>query len=125
MESGIKQNAVSFSAGMSNVPNDLLCSDDACSEVVGLTSENGEMKPIQMPRKVFSVSDEYELIYVHQIQTKRVYIYVCVENESSTIYGVHLKYNTDEDSTIKNVGGLGVTLVVSKDSVKIHLLVTH
>lgn len=119
MESGIKQNAVSFSAGMSNVPNDLLCSDDACSEVVGLTSENGEMKPIQMPRKVFSVSDEYELIYVHQIQTKRVYIYVCVENESSTIYGVHLKYNTDEDSTIKNVGGLGVTLVVSKDSVKI------
>ena len=123
MESGIKQNAVSFSAGMSNVPNDLLCSDDACSEVVGLTSENGEMKPIQMPRKVSCVSEEnpekYELKYVHQLQTGKAYIYIYVWNQSSTIYNIDLKFTTDLEGAIEHLDNIGVTIVVPRESVKI------
>ena len=77
MESGIKQNAVSFSAGMSNVPSNVLCGDDACSEVVGLTSENGEMKPLQKAVKVKDAPAAGDrLMYVHQLQVGKVEIYM-------------------------------------------------
>lgn len=99
MESGIKQNAVSFSAGMSNVPNDLLCSDDACSEVVGLTSENGEMKPIQMPRKYFMPeSADDVLLYVHQLQKGKVYVYSYRRLITAGMYGVGLKYYLSDEN---------------------------
>ena len=135
MESGIKQNAVSFSAGMSNVPNDLLCSDDACSEVVGLTSENGEMKPIQMPRKVFLPSGRGNLVYVHQLQTGKVYIYYLMPPEvvsqgGGYNYTFRYEYNNTSNTFVVNtpvmatpkVTSIGNTLIVTCGSTLCYFL---
>lgn len=135
MESGIKQNAVSFSAGMSNVPNDLLCSDDACSEVVGLTSENGEMKPIQMPRKVFLPSGRGNLVYVHQLQTGKVYLYYLMPPEvvsqgGGYNYTFRYEYNNTSNTFVVNtpvmatpkVTSIGNTLIVTCGSTLCYFL---
>jgi hypothetical protein len=106
MESGIKQNAVSFSAGMSNVPNNVLCGDDACSEVVGLTSENGEMKPIQKAVKVFDVPASGDrLLYVHQLQTGKVYVYMApsVIPSSGVGYYITVKYRRSGSATVRTI----------------------
>ena len=113
MESGTKQNAVSFSAGMSNVPSNVLCSDDACSEVVGLTSENGEMKPLQKAVKVKDAPAAGDrLMYVHQLQTGKVEIYMYHQSPGNVPY---LKYvrngvghiigiETSEDVSVTSIG---------------------
>ena len=118
MESGIKQNAVSYSSGMSNVPNNLLCSDDSCSEVVGLTSENGEMRPIQKAKVKFAVPVAGDkLLYVHTTQSKKLYIYrgysdnayslkyACIDDNTTTVNAFSLTgYTVSEDVSVTSVG---------------------
>ena len=104
MENGDKQQVISFSKGMSNVPNDVLCGDDTCSEVVGLTSENGEMRPIQKPM----VADEQppaqssRLIYVHHTQTGKVRIFMLptvIPGQQGSGYYVRFYYYINPSDT--------------------------
>ena len=121
MESGIKQNAVSYSSGMSNVPNNLLCSDDSCSEVVGLTSENGEMRPIQKAKKVFDVpSGTNKMLYVHQLQNKKVYIYLSLLHTEGYADIVQIDYIVNHESgTSVYLTQLGNVEYVNPDDVKV------
>ena len=47
----MKQQQLLFDKGITYVPSDVLCSDNALSECVGMTYENGEMKPIQKAKE--------------------------------------------------------------------------
>ena len=120
MENGDKQQVISFSKGMSNVPNDVLCGDDTCSEVVGLTSENGEMRPIQKPTATAEQPPMQgdELLYVHQTQTGKVYIYMYYQSPGNVPY-LKCHYNGDShpigDATSSdvNITSIGNTLIAS------------
>lgn len=132
MESGIKQNAVSFSAGMSNVPSNVLCGDDACSEVVGLTSENGEMKPLQKAVKVKDAPAAGDrLMYVHQLQVGKVeiymtpsvipshgYYYIAVRYRLSGSDAVNtINITTEQDIDLDSIGftSVGNTLILKSN----------
>ena len=58
----VKQYQISFEKGMTNVPSDVICSDNEAAELVGMTFENGELKPIQDAYKMGSLNGR--ILYV-------------------------------------------------------------
>ena len=44
-----KQQQLTFDKGITNVPSDILCSDNALEESVGMIYDNGEHRVIQKP----------------------------------------------------------------------------
>lgn len=89
----MKQQQITYDKGITYVPSDALCSDNALSECVGMTCENGEMKPIQKP-EVFinsavdgsSAMDEIPvLLYIHKFNNEERYIGYIETNIEGTI----------------------------------------
>lgn len=66
MERNIDRKTLGFDKGMTNVPSDLLSDDNELSECVGFIFRNGEMKPIQKPNKMFNISKDEQILYVHK-----------------------------------------------------------
>lgn len=64
MEKNIIRKTLSFAKGMSNTPSDLLCEDADLLECEGFICSNGEMKAIQSPVKIGTISDT--VMYVHK-----------------------------------------------------------
>lgn len=64
MEKNIERFTLNFSKGMTNTPNDLLCSDNELDVCVGLTYKDGALVPIIPPKKIGTIP--YRLMYVHK-----------------------------------------------------------
>ena len=118
-----KEQQLSFEKGITNVPSDALCSDNALEELVGMISDNGEHRVIQNPstfiNRYSGCSEMPVLLYVH-VTTKDVYIGYFKSNnkiafgeKSGTTYshlGVleNILYTSDTKIT-----SIGRTLVIS------------
>ena len=80
----MKQQQITYDKGITYVPSDVLCSDNALSENVGLTYENGEMKPIQNAQLAFDGAQDTStppvsltmptILYVHKFNNEKRYI---------------------------------------------------
>lgn len=67
----MKQFSLDFNKAITNVPSDFICSDNELDECVNITSENGEMKPIQSPIYAATgnaaLSQQETCLFVHQM----------------------------------------------------------
>lgn len=97
-----EQQQLTFKLGLTNVPSDILCDDEALEESLGMTFENGEHKPIQKPVLFATidpsglpgvVSVNADLLYVHRLANQERYI-VCVDGK--------IAYGVKEDVTVDN-----------------------
>lgn len=72
-----RQIQLTFGEGMTNVPSDALCSDNALAESVGMVYDDGEHKVIQEPVeyvKFGSGVNPLTLLYVHKFNGEERYI---------------------------------------------------
>lgn len=61
-----KQQQLTFDKGITNVPSDALCSDNALEESLGMVYDDGEHRVIQKPVEFMTLSDGFrKLVYVH------------------------------------------------------------
>lgn len=96
MEKNNETKTLSFSKGMTNIPSDLLCEDNELAESDGFLFRDGEMKPIQKPKKIGSIP--YKIMYVcKQADYENVIAY----DEVSTIHW----YKKDTDGNISEEQG--------------------
>ena len=106
-----KQQQLLFDKGITNVPSDALCSDNALEESLGMVYDNGEHRVIQRPKEYMTESNE--IIYVHKFDMEEHFI---VLNAGT------LKWRTKDNSTLAficNVDGttqvtsIGKTLIIN------------
>lgn len=70
-----KQQQLLFDKGITNVPSDLLCSDNTLEESVGMIYDDGEHRVIQNP--VTKISQQYwemKILYVHKYNDGERYV---------------------------------------------------
>lgn len=72
MEENTKQQQLTFDKGITNVPSDALCSDNALAECVGLVYENSESRVIQKPRKIMLGAPK--ILFVHKYNDQERYV---------------------------------------------------
>ena len=126
-----KQQQLLFDKGITNVPSDVLCSDNTLAESVGLVYENGEHRVIQKPKAymtsaVINISDtDYagELIIIHRFNDVLRHIirvteagdykdklYCKIVNDDSTVTSTYLGRTMEGEITAETIGN---TLVLS------------
>ena len=108
-----KQQQLTFSKGITNVPSDALCDDNTLEESLGLIYENGEHRVIQTPVTATNttIPSGHTLLYIHKIGTTRNII---------TTNGVYLFANGDyitgaTATATTTVTSIGKTLILNKD----------
>lgn len=70
-----KQQQLTFEKGITNVPSDILCSDNALSESVGMVYDNGEHRVIQEPKLHMSgLENSKSILYVHKLNNLERFI---------------------------------------------------
>ena len=137
-----KQQQLLFDKGITNVPSDALCSDNALEESLGMVYDNGEHRVIQKPVEFITSSiDDYDdpshpenitvkLLYIHRFNNEERYIVSVIVNQN-TLVGWGIKdrdslklrgWIVDEKETSKHVlvysekmkiTSVGKTLVIS------------
>lgn len=106
-----KQQQLIFDKGITDVPSDVLCSDNALEEAMGMFYENGEHRPVQKPKMMFEINGQYTILYVHKFSDLDRYI----GYTTTTVEGVEKKvlaWSTDGtawSTTFKNKEGLDYT----------------
>lgn len=100
-----KQIQLTFEQGITNVPSDALCSDNALEESLGLVYENGEHRVIQKPRLIMNTNlSVRKLLYVHNYNNVKRYIFAAtLEGSSNKVYS----YGIQEGTTFHELGVLG------------------
>lgn len=117
MERDIKQQQLLFDKGITNIPSDILCSDNALEDCVGLYYKDGENKVIQKPVKK-EVTIDGTLLYIHKYDNTARYIFI---DETLTTSGYIIKWTDGLKGgdvisvpTLKvKVTSIGKTLIVS------------
>lgn len=117
-----KQQQLLFDKGITNVPSDILCSDNTLEESVGMIYDNGEHRVIQKPSDfMYQQYGAATLLYIHKFNEDR-YIYkvqnistgkfnlIWGKKSGTTLTNEGLLLNTDTDY---NVTSVGKTLVVT------------
>lgn len=114
-----EQIALSFNKGITNVPGDATCDDNALEESLGMVFEDGEHKPIQNPSEHMT-GVVGQLVYVHTKSGENRYIYA----KDGNVY-----WNQIDDSHLicsysgtLHVEAIHGTLIVSDDSNTIYAL---
>lgn len=126
-----KQQQLLFDKGITNVPSDALCSDNALAESIGLVYADGEHKVIQKPVKqmgYFVGYTTHKILYIHKYNGEKRYIawkraghysveysLVWCENEDRilTLGGTFSDVSVSEGSDGLSVSSIGKTLIVS------------
>lgn len=113
----MKQQQLTFEKGMTNVPSDAICSDNALEYAEGMIFRDGEHHVIQKPKEKDSLnSSSTTLVFVHKLGN----------GEKSYIYdsGTTLSYKKGETSgniythsgnSLKSITAIGKTLIASFD----------
>ena len=95
-----KQQQLTFDKGITNVPSDILCSDNALEESVGMIYDNGEHRVIQNP--VVKITGTPNIVlYIHKFGNEPDR-YICTAGD-----GLSIVYGTDNSGRYSNVGNLG------------------
>lgn len=90
-----KEQQLLFDKGITNVPSDILCSDNTLEESVGMIFDNGEHRVIQEPVKQMSMGSgiytDSPVIYIHKFNDKKRYIYYTysVDLQQNRTYYLH------------------------------------
>lgn len=129
-----KQQQLTFDKGITNVPSDALCSDNALEESLGMIYDDGEHRVIQKPVVLmtignptgFTSTDERRIFYIHSFNDRKRYI-VGFKVANTSQYKMYWTYDgetinelTDMSNTIlqvadtTNVTSIGKTLVVAE-----------
>ena len=81
-----KQQQLTFDKGITNVPSDALCSDNALAESVGMVYDDGEHRVIQKPREFITsatndpthtlstITNLPTILYVHRVSNLEIFI---------------------------------------------------
>lgn len=136
----MKQQQITYDKGITNVPSDMLCSDNALAECVGLTYENGENKPIQRAKEFITSAVDGStpigvphILYRHEFNNKKIYvgftssnIIIWGEKDGLVFEKEGTLQDTDDndvvyDSTTK-ITSVGKTLILSRDSGMLYFL---
>lgn len=118
-----KQQQLTFEKGITNVPSDFICSDNALQDCVGMTYADGEHKVIQEP-SLFMNECGYTVLYVHKlvdkvryIVTNNLYVGWGHKNASSNnfVFDSWLSHNNTNIAFTEStsITSIGKTLVVS------------
>lgn len=115
----MKQQQITYDKGITYVPSDALCSDNALSECMGMTYENGEMKPIQNNEAIHTVPNGSTLLFVHRlpgiknlIYSSSGYLYVDSYNSSGRVTGFPKQIGSIT-GTENGMEAVGKTLILS------------
>lgn len=105
MEKDIKQHSITYNKGITNQPSYIIADDGELSDCVGLTFENGELKPIQKAVSASGNVPNEEILAVHGGR----YLY---QN------GQYIEYNSGSgvlhfNGTFQDIAIIGNTVVVS------------
>ncbi len=125
-----KQQQLTFDKGITNVPSDAICSDNALEEEMGMYYADGEHRPIQKPEEYMTVAEGQTVLYVHKLADVTNYIVIDVsgnikagfrdDNQALSLYNATLLKNINPDSL--QVTSLGKTLIVNDgDEIKYFL----
>lgn len=110
-----KQQQLTFEKGITNIPSDFICSDNALQDCVGMTYADGEHKVIQSPA-LFMEGLSDTLLYVHEYNDEKRYI---IKSGAVIKWGENnngsflLKNTLLTASGNTNVTSIGKTLVVT------------
>ena len=85
---GNEQTALSFGKGITNVPSDAICDDNALEECMGMVFDDGEHRVIQKPIAL-NVTIGGTLLFVHIVSGQSRYIY---------LDGANLKWKDGQDN---------------------------
>lgn len=112
-----KQQQLTFEKGITNVPSDVLCSDNTLEESLGMVYDNGEHRVIQDFRLYKTMGSGETLLFVHRFGNKNRYIY-----KDSTLEKIRWKDdNGHSDYLIKDltkvdalpqITAIGKTLII-------------
>lgn len=86
MERNTKQQQLIFDKGITNVPSDILCSDNTLEESIGMVYDDGEHRVIQRPKLIMTGAPA--ILYVHKYNDGERFI---------TQDGNDIKWGTNED----------------------------
>ena len=124
MEQNTETKTLSFSKGMTNIPSDMICTDDELMESVGFIYRDGEMKPIQKPVCITGDTPlEGKLVYVHKLADYRNLI-TYVEDKKQLLIHIYAQSGgtTAEDkqtielgSKLLDIKHVGNTLVCATE----------
>lgn len=73
-----KQQQLTFDKGITNIPSDALCSDNALEESLGMIYDDGEHRVIQRPVLQMRTNTAFnaDMLYIHKYNDKKRYIFV-------------------------------------------------
>lgn len=120
-----KQQQLTFEKGITTIPSDALCSDNALADEINLYYDNGEHKPL-LPFALHETGITGTLLYVHRLPDgKKCKIYKSTGNSPILLYDHDNSHGTIGPSpgisvsagiTKNQVQAIGKTLVVTTDS---------
>jgi hypothetical protein len=118
-----KQQQLTFDKGITNIPSDALCSDNALEESLGMVYDNGEHRPVQEPKKILTgVSGK--ILYIHKFDNQERYIvrksggiYWCLVSHTAGVVdtltsGTKL-FDETTDKTALQVTSIGKSLIIT------------
>lgn len=103
-----EQRQLTFELGMTDVPSDLMCDDNALSESVGMIYDNGEHKPIQYPKQKATVT---ATLYIGETFVSSKLLYVHKYNDDIR-YLVNIVVSTGYEETYEEHSYIGVGKLV-------------
>lgn len=110
----MEQKNLTYSKGLTAVPSDMLCSDEELELCDGMTYQDGELKPIQKPKKILDGGIVNRVLFVHHVANQDNYI----NTDGDAVYWYN-ENNTEPknkkiaDITVTNVEVIGNTLVLN------------
>ena len=81
MIEGSKQQQLTFDKGITNVPSDAICSDNALEESLGMIYDDGEHRVIQKPVEFMTI-EKGSLIFIHKFNNEERYIFRAKQGDS-------------------------------------------
>ena len=84
----MKQQQLTFEKGITNIPSDAVCSDNALEESLGMVFRDGEHHVIQPPKQdntLTGLNNSYgQLFFVHNVPEGKVYVFR--KNDAVSVY---------------------------------------
>lgn len=103
-----KKQQFTYDKGITNVPSDAICSDNALSECVGMVYDNGEHRVIQRPEPFITGMSAYRMLYIHKLNDEERYI-ACKAADGALVWGYKDVTTFNEVSTLTNADGNAFT----------------
>lgn len=98
--------------GVSNRPNEFLSKEGELADCINLVSEGGELRPISHPKLLYTVPSDYQLLYVHKVNSVENHIF---ENNGIIYYRDDtgdIKQITEITKEIRTITSVGNTLCI-------------